>query len=191
MIATLNYSSWYGKHVGHPMKVKAEPSIKKETIPAKRSVNNPVGPIKNKKAKIDKNSINENTIEENTIAKNSIAAIDPPVLASPIILKNSLSQVFTATKPIAKITAPSSFTTTTTSPGTTPASAASGPSTAMTTPITPSTSTTSTMEATSDATNANFNTASVNPLPKQAAPSKSAIAKPSKKAKAGNALNAK
>ncbi|KAG6855493.1 hypothetical protein H0H87_002053, partial [Tephrocybe sp. NHM501043] len=86
MITTLNYSSWYGKHIGHVMEIKMEPCIKKELKEsAKQSaVDEALGTIKHKKAKTNtsKNTINKNIIDLDDNAQ---------LVQSLILLKNPLS----------------------------------------------------------------------------------------------------
>ncbi|KAG6855763.1 hypothetical protein H0H87_011165 [Tephrocybe sp. NHM501043] len=86
MITTLNYSSWYGKHIRHVMKIKMKPCIKKESKEsAKQSaVNKALGTIKHKKAKTD--------TSENMINKNMINVDDDAQLVQSPILVSCLLQ---------------------------------------------------------------------------------------------------
>ncbi|KAG6809459.1 hypothetical protein H0H92_016143 [Tricholoma furcatifolium] len=85
IVATLNYSSWYSKHIRHAAKIKIEPGIKKEKETAKQSgFDESLGSLKHKKVKID---VFQQVIDMNMINVDD----DTQPARSPILLKNPLS----------------------------------------------------------------------------------------------------
>ncbi|KAG6864054.1 hypothetical protein C0991_000547, partial [Blastosporella zonata] len=198
MIGTDNYSSWYNKHVGRSTKIKTEEAAKNEAKPVDGVSKKRLAPL----------SDNNGMGIETKRARNEDSLMGEKGLTQPIVLKNSLDTVFSDPCDVAKLVPPSiapptpitSPTTQSSAPNTTqPASDTTQSAPATTAPSAPET-TQPTPETTPSALDTSTSTSTIECSSSPGATA--ALAQPSrilnaakvpkaKKAKVGQAMNAK